>query len=329
MRGINYLLLTISLLTINQLSFSQGCLPQGIMFDTQEEIDNFQENYPGCTEVEGWVQILGATGITNLDGLNVVTTIEGGLFIAEAYALSDLSGLNNLTFVNSISIEDCPVSDLLAFSNLTSDLNSLRVYDCDNLISLLGLEGIASINQSIHIQENQMLDNLDGLNSLTNVGTIYISNNLNLNSMNGIEGIEPNTIEGLSIIGNICLSECDVTSICEYLATPNGSIQIANNAPGCNSVEEVEEACFVDIGEKVNKVNRIQVFPNPAKDEITILCPENIQVEEVCIYSQEGRKLVCQKDGVKTIDVKQLEPGLYFVEIDTGLNEHREKLIIK
>ena len=33
--------------------FSQGCLPEGITFTTQEQIDNFQINYPGCTEIEG------------------------------------------------------------------------------------------------------------------------------------------------------------------------------------------------------------------------------------------------------------------------------------
>ncbi len=31
----------------------QGCLPEGIAFETQEQIDNFQTNYPECTEIEG------------------------------------------------------------------------------------------------------------------------------------------------------------------------------------------------------------------------------------------------------------------------------------
>ena len=31
----------------------QGCLPEGIAFTTQEQIDNFQTDYPGCTEIFG------------------------------------------------------------------------------------------------------------------------------------------------------------------------------------------------------------------------------------------------------------------------------------
>ncbi len=33
------------------------CLPEGITFTTQAQIDNFQLNYPGCTEIEGDMKI--------------------------------------------------------------------------------------------------------------------------------------------------------------------------------------------------------------------------------------------------------------------------------
>ncbi len=60
-----------------------SCLPEGITFTTQEEIDNFQTNYPNCTEIEGDVLIGGWNGsnITNLNGLNVLTSIGGNLEI--------------------------------------------------------------------------------------------------------------------------------------------------------------------------------------------------------------------------------------------------------
>jgi len=54
--------------------FSQPCLPEGITFSTQEQIDSFQSDYPNCTEIEGGVVIEGID-ITNLDGLEVITSI--------------------------------------------------------------------------------------------------------------------------------------------------------------------------------------------------------------------------------------------------------------
>lgn len=38
--------ITIFLLTNNLLTFSQGCLHEGITFTTQQQIDDFQINYP-------------------------------------------------------------------------------------------------------------------------------------------------------------------------------------------------------------------------------------------------------------------------------------------
>jgi hypothetical protein len=56
MRKLKMLILS-GLLFSSTLLFSQGCLPEGIFFSSQEEIDNFQTNYPGCTEIEGDVVI--------------------------------------------------------------------------------------------------------------------------------------------------------------------------------------------------------------------------------------------------------------------------------
>ena len=60
----------------------QACLPDGITFSTQEQIDNFQTNYPNCSEIEGSVAISG-DDITNLNGLNVLTSIGGDLMIGD------------------------------------------------------------------------------------------------------------------------------------------------------------------------------------------------------------------------------------------------------
>ena len=69
------LLLSIALIAYCLTSlFAQPCLPEGITFNTQAQIDNFQTNYPNCTEIEGGVQITG-DDITNLDGLSVITSI--------------------------------------------------------------------------------------------------------------------------------------------------------------------------------------------------------------------------------------------------------------
>ena len=70
--------LVIALLLIPLTAITQPCLPEGITFTTQAQIDSFQTNHPNCTEIEGDV-IIGGDDITNLDGLNVLTAVGGFL----------------------------------------------------------------------------------------------------------------------------------------------------------------------------------------------------------------------------------------------------------
>ncbi|MDB4303640.1 hypothetical protein N9934_02500 [Desulfosarcina sp.] len=65
-----------NLLFYQLILISQPCLLEGITFSTQEQIDNFQTNYPNCTEIEGGVLIEG-NDITNLEGLNVLEIVYG------------------------------------------------------------------------------------------------------------------------------------------------------------------------------------------------------------------------------------------------------------
>jgi hypothetical protein len=40
-------------LILSFTAYSQSCLPDGITFNWQADIDYFQTNYPGCTQIEG------------------------------------------------------------------------------------------------------------------------------------------------------------------------------------------------------------------------------------------------------------------------------------
>ena len=83
---------------------------------------------------------------------------------------------------------------------------------------------------------------------------VYNSVKLNvINGLSGIENINSGSIEDLEIDHNYLLAECDVQSICNYLAGPNGTLEIHDNANSCNSQEEVEEACGLGIGEVASR----------------------------------------------------------------------------
>ena len=69
---------------------------------------------------------------------------------------------------------------------------------------------------------------------------------------------------GIYIAKNKKLITCAVQPICEFLANPNGTIEIHDNATGCDSEVEVQHACWLITIEDENTLqNQFTFYPNP------------------------------------------------------------------
>ncbi len=239
--------------------FSQGCLPEGITITSQAQIDSFQINYPGCTEIEGDVMIGGMFhDITNLLGLSVLTTIGGNLKIQTVWELHSLAGLENLSYIGgdlSINNNDS-LTSLTGLDNLTSIGGDLLIGDGygindegnDSLTSLTGVGNLSSIGGCLRIEGNDYLENISGLSTITSVGgCIGILGNYSLISLSGLDNIIASSVTDLNISHNSALSTCNVQSICNYLASPNGIVDIYDNAPGCNNPLEIASLCGISL----------------------------------------------------------------------------------
>lgn len=346
--------LLIALFIIIQVSaFSQSCLPDGIIFTTQMQIDSFPINYPNCTIVEGDIEISG-DDIYNIDSLHVITSISGDLFVGYTTNLTNLEGLDNVTsigqtiriYMNSaltslsgldnidsigqnlrITNNDV-LDDILALSSLTSIGENLRIYMNSQLTSLSGLENLTTIGDNLRITNNSAITSLLALNQLISIdGELVIENNDALESLEGINNINPESITDLTIRNNLLLSTCEIQSVCNYLATPNGDISIHDNATGCNSNEEVIEAC----AESVDEISRPEftIYPNPAHYKLTISNRHDIIVNEIALYNTIGEKVMLERQATNTINVSRLTRGMYIIEIISNKSTFRKKLILE
>lgn len=471
---------------------SQPCLPEGIIFTTQEEIDNFQTNYPGCTEIEGNVTING-DDITNLNGLNVLTAFWGNLLIGDTIypfsgnpSLASLEGLENLTFIgenlwifandsiasltgleNLATIEgdlqiggsyggNSSLTSLTGLDNVTSIVGNLEISHNHNLSSLMGLENVTFIGGDFYIGDNVLLTNLTGLENLTIVegdlnvgfvvglwgsylcfgnpsltnlaglnnlvtiggdlsiqcnnslnsltglenlttieesfiigfsvcnwpnsyyvgnsslaslnglnnltfiedhlvilgndsltsltglynvvsigGSIAIHDNNSLMSLIGLNNVDAGSIEGLNISWNSSLYTCEVQSVCDYLANPNGSVLISNNASGCNSQEEVEAACeSVSIGE-LSFGNTFIISPNPLESNTLIEYTLHHNSPVILqIFDLSGQVIVTlidefQQQGKNEVvfNCSGVTAGIYFCVLQTNEGIQTQKMI--
>lgn len=317
------------------IAFPQGCLPEGIIFETQEQIDSFQIYYPGCTEIEGDVFIGSENGnydIMNLQGLITVKNIDGCLEINGCHGLGILSGLDSLTWVGGyLRIQNC--TELDNFSGLNSLAyigGAFEIAGNYMLTSIQALESLTVIDSGFIIASNPSLHTLEGLDQLIYIaGSIKIMSNAYLADIGALKNILADSIQTyVAMMNNTNLSNCAIQSICDYLEIPDGLAIFNSNAPGCNSKTEVQTACLTSVDENINN-GEITLFPNPASSFITISVSENLPAVEAVIYNYLGQKVLTAKPVNNMVEVSGLKVGMYMVDVFTKENHIRKKLVIE
>ncbi len=130
----------------------------------------------GYTTITGYLSIKN-TELSNLDGLEALTTIDDGLEIENNHRLSNIDGLKNLKSVEMIMLTGNPV--------------------------LLNLNGFSSLNKvdDLMISCNSKIENLDSFSGITRVDILTVNNNDALINIDGLSNIQ--SISGdLVIVGN-------------------------------------------------------------------------------------------------------------------------------
>jgi len=291
--------------------------------------------------------------LLNLSGLESINSV-GRLAIGSNDKLANLSGLDNLSSVSGdvsiggFSMDAIPFAeihcsgnpsllDISALSNLIS-VESLSIHCNDSLSDLSGLENLDTIYRSLYIgfawendfefgtAGNPLLTSLSGLHGLISIGEeVSIQGNVSLEDLTGLNKINEALINSLTIRFNHSLSTCEASGICDYLALPDATIEIHENAPGCNSPEEVEAACDqLSVGEFRIK-GKFTIHPNPTSGEVRLqfdIYDPGLTILDLFMISGRRTKSIMNKvmkPGTYELDIdlSDLSPGIYFCTLKT------------
>lgn len=187
----NFLAPLISIICLSNVSLlSQPCWGD-VSLSTQGQVDSFQINYPGCTIIEGDLEI-GGLDIINLNGLSVITNIGRGRMTINNTSLTNLSGLESLGSIGgylSISNNDL-LTNLTGLGALNTIGGEFYVQYNDALTTLMGLNSLSLIGQHLNIGHNSALTNFAGLESLSTIeGEVNIFSNNSLINLTGLESL--------------------------------------------------------------------------------------------------------------------------------------------
>ncbi len=248
---------------------AQDCLPSGIDFMSQYEIDSFSINYPGCQVIGGTVSI--EPDITNLNGLSNITHISGDLIIIPPVPLS---GLDNLVSIegsleihdhqhpnfNGLGSLDSIGGDLSVLSGspesfqgleqLTSIGGDFDLIGC-SLASFQGLEQLVSIGGDFGLPDpSPNLQDFQGLESLTTIGGDFGLLPFTANNYQGLENLtkigglfwvgitsESSNFEGLNKLTSIgTFSLLDAVNLLDFSGLTSLDTVGSFSIEGCNSL---------------------------------------------------------------------------------------------
>ena len=174
-------------------SAAQHCLPNGITFTTQNQINQFPVNYPGCQIIDGFVTINDQVdnNIKNLEGLYPLTAIGGTLNIVQNNALTRLTGLDSLLETGDLFIQFNPaLTDLNALGKLKKIHQAATIQFNETLPTLEGLDQLESIGTYLSIKNNNSLEAIRGLRQLKKVGQwMAIQFNPALKKIDGLDSL--------------------------------------------------------------------------------------------------------------------------------------------
>ncbi len=280
--------------------------------------------------VNGMMRIGYNNGLSNLTGLGRLKFVERDLWIDGNKYLTSLKGLESLTRVGEwlriVGNEN--LRSLAGIDNLEKIGSRLSLFDLPQLESFDGLNSLDSVGWVLGSLDNTSLSDISALSNLKIIRDLSISGSPLLTSLTGLENIQAGTLSSLTLRYNTSLSQCSIDLICDYLLEQNGYSNIAHNAEGCSSEDEIKENC-VNGQEEIIKESDILIYPNPATDIISVVPFSNSFTKAVNLYDQMGKCYTVQFSANGQIKIDHLMAGLYVMELEYEKTKIRKILIVK
>ena len=143
-----------------------------------------------CTEITGDLVI--TSPLTDLDGMEHLTTVGGDLTIEHNTQLTNLDGLAGLTTVvgDFTLYNNDQLPDLSGLGSLTSVGGEFEIWSNDGLTALTGLSSLVSMPGDLKIRSNPALPDLTGLEALTSIsGDLTLWDNQAMTQLTGLSNL--------------------------------------------------------------------------------------------------------------------------------------------
>jgi len=218
--------------------------------------------------------------------------------IPKSVTLIESSAFENCRKLKNLTLEDGPQTLSIASASYYGAYNAFNGCPIADLYIGRNLE-IVNANYYRTFKDKITLTKLTIGEEVSSIGSYAFSGCVNLAEINSKNSTPPTA-------DNYCFDGVNKTT-CK-LTVPTGSInayKIANEWKdffGTNGIDNVV-------------ANQLQIFPNPAKNDIFI--KSDLQIEKVEIYSLTGALLILENNFNEKLFVSDLSEGVYLLKVHT------------
>jgi hypothetical protein len=294
-----------------------------------DEISNL--NYVERLDLGGKLEGTGLSVLKKVDKVGIFGPINGFKNVNDIFKL-----IPNTDFI----LDELWVSGVDSFSTIGIDtrmkihqfkfnsvkyLNFSGIGEFENSIGSLDVSGSTLVNQDSlknlqvdntlsfnRINDMEILPALKSGSSIQRVTLINMENLVDISAMN-----EFSSIESVWFRNNPKLEVCHYETVCRVLRIDSLFASIQNNAPGCNSLEEVEAQCVTSTY-SLNFNEDVYISPNPVSHTLQIMGAEQFESTwtEYSIFGINGQNLRSGSLQGNSVDVSSLQPGMYFLVLE-------------
>ena len=177
----------------------------GLLYIGSNESLETLDGLDNLSRVGQRIAIYGNESLGSLQGLRNLRTVVD-VDIKENSSLTSLAGLEEAEFQELAIVENASLTGLPAFVNAT-DLRRLTIMENEALQRLDGLDSLTSVESWFDIIDNPALTDLEGLRNLEFVQRFSIGRNPRLKDLKGLENLS--STESLEISENDFLSSLE------------------------------------------------------------------------------------------------------------------------
>jgi len=216
------------------------------------------DGFSNVNRIKGGIQIIGNAQLENLSEFSNLETLERDLYIVDNPKLEEIKGFPKLTSLRSFNIErNESLLTIKGFDKLQATSDDFTIRDNAQLKEISGFAELASVIGKVEISNHNELVAINGFSALTDIyGDLFLLNNNQLSELTAFSNLVY-VEESLKISNNPQLEIC--CALFPLLAQDGvrRGTMIAQNAEGCNDIDEVFNSCGAIASIKIQKVNGI------------------------------------------------------------------------